>query len=457
LIVVVQRIRNIEEESMLERFFKFQENGTTLRREIAGGVTTFMTMAYIIFVQPVVLAAAGMDLESVLVATCLSSALATFLIGILANYPIAQAPAMGHNFFFTYVVVLTLGYTWQQALGTIFISGSIFLILAVAGLWDKLITSLPASLKSAIAVGIGLLIAMVGMQWSGIVVDNPGTLVGLGDLTSPPVLLSFLGLAVIAVLLALGVKTAILIGILATLVAGLLTGMVQYQGVVGPAPSLEPTLFKLDILGALQTGMLSIIFIFFFLDLFDTVGTLVGVSQEAGFIQEDGSLPRTRQALFSDAVGTVAGTLLGTSTVTSYIESSTGVSAGARTGFANIVTGMLFLLAIFFAPLLKMVSGGMELGEGVRLYPIIAPALIIVGVFMMNNVRQIPWNDFSEAIPAFLTMILMPLTFSITEGISFGFISYTALKTVQGKIKEVPLFISVFAVLFVLRYIFLMG
>jgi AGZA family xanthine/uracil permease-like MFS transporter len=457
LIVVVQRIRNIEEESMLERFFKFQENGTTLRREIAGGVTTFMTMAYIIFVQPVVLAAAGMDLESVLVATCLSSALATFLIGILANYPIAQAPAMGHNFFFTYVVVLTLGYTWQQALGAIFISGSIFLILAVAGLWDKLITSLPASLKSAIAVGIGLLIAMVGMQWSGIVVDNPGTLVGLGDLTSPPVLLSFLGLAVIAVLLALGVKTAILIGILATLVAGLLTGMVQYQGVVGPAPSLEPTLFKLDILGALQTGMLSIIFIFFFLDLFDTVGTLVGVSQEAGFIQEDGSLPRTRQALFSDAVGTVAGTLLGTSTVTSYIESSTGVSAGARTGFANIVTGMLFLLAIFFAPLLKMVSGGMELGEGVRLYPIIAPALIIVGVFMMNNVRQIPWNDFSEAIPAFLTMILMPLTFSITEGISFGFISYTALKTVQGKIKEVPLFISVFAVLFVLRYIFLMG
>jgi AGZA family xanthine/uracil permease-like MFS transporter len=457
LIVVVQPIRNIEEESMLERFFKFQENGTTLRREIAGGVTTFMTMAYIIFVQPVVLAAAGMDLESVLVATCLSSALATFLIGILANYPIAQAPAMGHNFFFTYVVVLTLGYTWQQALGAIFISGSIFLILAVAGLWDKLITSLPASLKSAIAVGIGLLIAMVGMQWSGIVVDNPGTLVGLGDLTSPPVLLSFLGLAVIAVLLALGVKTAILIGILATLVAGLLTGMVQYQGVVGPAPSLEPTLFKLDILGALQTGMLSIIFIFFFLDLFDTVGTLVGVSQEAGFIQEDGSLPRTRQALFSDAVGTVAGTLLGTSTVTSYIESSTGVSAGARTGFANIVTGMLFLLAIFFAPLLKMVSGGMELGEGVRLYPIIAPALIIVGVFMMNNVRQIPWNDFSEAIPAFLTMILMPLTFSITEGISFGFISYTALKTVQGKIKEVPLFISVFAVLFVLRYIFLMG
>lgn len=442
---------------MLERFFKFQENQTTLRREIAGGVTTFMTMAYIIFVQPVVLAAAGMDLESVLVATCISSALATFLIGILANYPIAQAPAMGHNFFFTYLVVLTLGYTWQQALGAIFISGSIFLILAVAGLWDKLITSLPASLKNAIAVGIGLLIAMVGMQWSGIVVDNPGTLVGLGDLTSPPVLLSFLGLAVMAILLALGVKTAILIGILATLAVGLLTGMVQYQGVVGPAPSLEPTLFKLDISGALQTGMLSIIFIFFFLDLFDTVGTLVGVSQEAGFIKEDGSLPRARQALFSDAVGTVVGTLLGTSTVTSYIESSTGVSAGARTGFANIVTGTLFLLAIFFAPLLKMVSGGMEFGEGVRLYPIIAPALIIVGVFMMNNVRQIPWNDFSEAIPAFLTMIVMPLTFSITEGISFGFIAYTVLKVVQGKIKEVPLFISLFALLFVLRYLFLMG
>ena len=440
---------------MLERFFKLRENDTTLRREITGGLTTFMTMAYIIFVQPVVLHAAGMDLEAVLVATCLSSALATILMGLLANYPIAQAPAMGHNFFFTYMVVLTLGYSWQQALGAIFISGCLFFILTLAGVCDKLITSLPASLKSAIAVGIGLLIAMVGMQWSGMVVDNPGTLVGLGDLSSPPVLLSLLGLTVMSVLLAMGVRTAILIGILVNLVAGLAFGMIDYQGIVGPVPSLQPTLFQLDISGALQTGMLSIIFIFFFLDLFDTVGTLVGVGQEAGFIETDGSLPRSRQALISDAVGTVAGTLLGTTTVTSYIESATGVSAGARTGLANIVTGLLFLLAIFFAPLLKMIGGGMEIGEGVRLYPVVAPALIIVGIFMMNNVRQIPWNDFSEAIPAFLTIILMPLTFSITEGIAFGFIAYTLLKTVQGKFREVPLLISLFALLFVLRYVFL--
>ena len=441
---------------MLEKLFKFRENHTTIGREIAGGVTTFMTMAYIIFVQPVVMHAAGMDLEAVLVATCLSSALATILMGVLANYPIAQAPAMGHNFFFTYVVVLTLGYSWQQALGAIFISGTIFLLLAATGLWDKLITALPTCLKNAIAVGIGLLIAMVGLQWSGVVVDNPGTLVGLGDLTSQPVLISFLGLVVMAVLLVRKVKTAILIGIAVSLLAGLATGLVHYQGIFGPIPSLQPTLFKLDIDSALQTGMLAIIFIFFFLDLFDTVGTLVGVSQEAGFIKEDGSLPRARQALISDALGTIVGAFLGTSTVTSYIESSTGVSAGARTGFANIVTGLLFLMAIFFAPLLRMVGGGIETANGAHLYPIIAPALIVVGVFMMNNVARINWSDFSEAIPAFLTIILMPLTFSITEGIAFGFISYTLLKTVQGKFKEVPWLISLFALLFVLRYLFLM-
>ncbi|RMF60875.1 MAG: NCS2 family permease [Calditrichaeota bacterium] len=440
---------------MLEKWFHFQEKGSNLSREITGGLTTFLTMAYIIFVQPVVMHAAGMDLEAVLVATCLSSALATILMGVLSNYPIAQAPAMGHNFFFTYVVVLTLGYTWQQALGAIFISGSIFFILTLFGLWDKLITALPASLKNAIAVGIGLLIAMVGMQWSGIVVDNPGTLVGLGDLTSKPVLLSLLGLTVTAFLLVRGVKAAILIGILVNLIVALALGMVHYQGVVEAAPSLKPTLFQLDIKGALQTGMLAIIFIFFFLDLFDTVGTLVGISQEAGFIEKDGSLPRARQALLSDAAGTIIGALLGTSTITSYIESSAGVSAGARTGLANIVTGLLFLIAIFFAPLLRMVGGGIEVVEGVKLYPIIAPALIIVGVLMMNNVTRIEWSDYSEAIPAFLTMLMMPLTFSITEGIAFGFISYTLLKAVKGKFKEVPWLISLFAILFILRYLFL--
>ena len=442
---------------MLNRFFKFEANATNLRQEISGGITTFMTMAYIIFVQPVVMSAAGMDMGAVLVATCVASALATFLMGILANYPIALAPGMGHNFFFTYAVVLTMGYSWQQGLGAIFISGVLFILLAFVGLREKLINSLPPALKSAIAVGIGLLIAMVGMQWSGLVVDNPGTLVALGNITSPPVLLSLLGLAVIAILLALQIRAAILIGILVSLIAGLLTGMVEYSGIIGAVPSVEATFFQLDIAGALQGGMLSIIFIFFFLDMFDTVGTLVGISQEAGFIKEDGHLPRARQALLADAIGTVSGTLLGSTTITSYIESSSGVSSGARTGFASVITGLLFLLALFFSPLLKMIGGGIEMSEGIILYPIIAPALIIVGTYMMKNVKYIPWDDLSEAIPAFLTIIIMPLTFSITEGIAFGFIAYTLLKTAQGKLKTVPLLISIFAVLFILRYIFLMG
>lgn len=440
---------------MIERLFRLRENQTTLQREISGGATTFLTMAYIIFVNPIVLAASGMDLESVMVATCISSAFATLLMGLMANYPIALAPGMGENFLFTYTVVLTLGYSWQQALGAIFISGVLFVLLSFVGLREKLITAVPAALKNGIAVGIGLLIAVVGLEWSGIVVDNPGTLVGLGDLKSAPVLLSLLGLMVMAVLLARGIRAAILLGIGTTLVTGLAVGMIKYQGVVGPAPSIQPTLFKLQIASLLDVNMISVIFIFFFLDLFDTVGTLIGVSQEAGLLQPDGSLPRARQALLSDALGTVVGSLLGTSTVTSYIESATGVSAGARTGLANMVTGLLFLLAIFFAPLVRMIGGGIQTAEGLTLYPVIAPALIIVGCFMLKNVSRIDWSDFSEAIPAFLTMIVMPLTFSITEGISFGFISYTLLKSVQGKFREVPPLISAFAVLFILRYIFL--
>ena len=440
---------------MIERIFGLRKAQTNLKREISGGLTTFMTMAYIIFVQPAVLSAAGMDLGAVMVATCLSSAFATFVMAFLANYPIALAPAMGHNFFFAYTVVLTLQYSWQQALGAIFISGVLFIALSFVGLRERLINAVPVALKNGIAAGIGLLIAVVGLEWAGIVVDTPGTLIGMGKLSSPPALLSLLGLTVMAVLLAMGARIAILAGILVTLIVGLLTGMVSYEGIVGPVPSIKPTLFKLDIAGALQTGMLSIIFVFFFLDLFDTVGTLIGVSQESGLLKPDGSLPRARQALLSDAIGTVSGALLGTSTVTSYIESATGVSAGARTGLANVVTGLMFLLAIFFAPLVKMIGGGIKFGEGPVLYPVVAPALIIVGCFMLKNISQIKWDDFSEAIPAFLTIILMPLTFSITEGIAFGFISYTLLKAVQGKIREVPLLVSGFAVLFLIRYIFL--
>ena len=389
---------------MLERLFKLEENNTTWQSEVSGGVTTFATMAYIIFVQPVVMNAAGVDLESAMVATCIAAALATLLMGLLANYPIALAPGMGHNIFFTYVVVLTLGYTWQQAMGAIFLSGFAFILLSFVGLRERLIAAVPNTLKNAITVGIGFLIAVVGLEWSGIVVDNPGTLVGLGDLTSPPVLVAFLGLAVMGVLLSLGVQGGILIGILCTLAASLASGMVHYEGIIGSVPSIAPTLFQLDIPGAVESGMLSIIFVFFFLDLFDTVGTLIGVTQEAGILAPDGTLPRARWALLSDAIGTVAGALMGTSTVTCYIESAAGVSAGARTGLANVVTGALFFLAIFFAPLARMIGGGVEYGGGLTLYPVVAPALIIVGCFMLKNVSRIDWSDLGEAIPAFLTM-----------------------------------------------------
>ena len=435
--------------------FHLSEKGTTWQRELLGGTTTFMTMGYIIFVQSTILQAAGMDPGAVMVATCLASALATFSMGLLANYPIALAPGMGHNVFFSYTVVLTLGYTWQQALGATFISGTLFLLLSCFGLRESLIRALPSSLKNAIAVGIGLLISLVGLEWSGIVTDHPGTLVGLGDLTSAPVLLSLFGLTIITVLITRGWHGAILIGILLSLLAGLLSGMVHYEGVLGPTPSLAPTLFQLDIPGALEKGMISIILLIFLLDLFDTVGTLSGVSHQAGLLQSDGSLPRARKAFFSDALGTVSGALCGTSTVTSYIESAAGVSAGARTGLANLATGSLFLLAMLFEPLIRMVSGGVETAEGTRLYPIVAPALIIVGFYMLKNVKQIPWSDPAEAIPAFLTLIMMPLTFSITDGMAFGFISYVVLKTVQGKARDIQLLIFASSLLFLLRYLIL--
>ena len=440
---------------MTFKLVQLRGTGTTWQKEILGGTTTFMTMGYIIFVQATILQASGMDPGAVMVATCLASALATFCMGLLANYPIAMAPGMGHNVFFSYTVVLTLGYTWQQALGATFISGALFLLLSCFRLRENLIRALPDSLKNAFAVGIGLLITLVGLQWSGLVADHPATLVGLGDLTSAPVLLSLFGLSITTILITRGWHSAILIGVLLNLLAGLGSGLVQYEGILGPVPSLAPTLFQLDIPGALGKGIVSIILLIFLLDLFDTVGTLSGVGQQAGFFRPEGSLPRAGRALFSDAVGTVFGALCGTSTVTSYIESAAGISAGARTGLANLVTGSLFLVALFFAPLIKMVSGGVETADGVRLYPIVAPALVVVGFYMLTNVKKIPWKDPGEAIPAFLTIIMIPLTFSITDGMAFGFIAYVILKAVQGEIREVPLLIVICSLLFLLRYLML--
>ena len=445
-------------KAWLNRHFKLEENNTNIRTEMVGGITTFMTMSYIIFVQPAILSAAGMDQGAVMVATCVSSAIATLLMGLLAKYPIALAPGMGHNVFFAVIVCGIMGYSWPVALGAVFISGAILLILSLAGVWETLVAAVPDSLKHSIAVGIGVLIAFVGLQYGGIVVDAPppvpGTtdiLVMLGDLTSKPVLLALFGVVLTAVFMALKVRGAILLGIFATSLMGIPLGVVKFQGIVAVPPSVMPTLLKLDIPGAFQTGLLTVVFLIFFIVLFDTMGTLIGVSAPAGFLK-DGKLPRANQAMFADAVGTVGGALMGTSTVTSYIESVSGIAHGAKTGLANVFTSLLFVVALFFSPLTAMIGGSFDY-NGAILRPVIAPPLIIVGFLMMKSIVFIKWDDLTEAIPAYLTIIIMPLTFSITEGIAFGFISYSMLKLVTGKGKDVHWVIYLFAVLFIVRYI----
>ncbi|TAL10477.1 MAG: NCS2 family permease [Nitrospirae bacterium] len=444
-------------QSFLERRFQLASNGTTVGTEALAGLTTFLTLSYIIFVQPAVLSSAGMDFGAVMAATCLASAFATLLMGLYANYPIALAPAMGHNFYFAFTVCGAaaaggMGFRWETALGGVFVSGVIFLALSRFGFRERLLNAIPDSLKHAIAVGIGLLIAFVGLQWAGIVVARPGILVGLGRLGSPPVLLALFGLVLTSVLLSRGIRGGILWGILATAAAGLPLGLVQYSGLVSGPPSLAPTLFKLDLMGLLSGAGFLVIFIFFFLALFDTIGTLVGVSEQAGFLK-DGRLPRAEKALMSDAAGMSAGALLGTSTITSYVESAAGVAVGGRTGLASVVTAGLFLLALFFAPFARMVGEGYITPEGAHLYPVIAPALILIGSFMARGIQRIPWTDPTEAIPAFLTILVMPLTVSITDGIAFGLISYSMLKLVTGRAHDAHWLIHLFAGLLVLRYV----
>jgi len=434
----------------IERTFQLKELQTSVRQEVIGGLTTFMTMSYIIFVQPAILGQVGMDRGAVMMATCLASALATLLTGILSNYPIAQAPGMGHNVFFAVTVCGLMGYSWQVALGANFISGIIFLILALLGVAGKLIEIIPDSLKNAIAAGIGLLIALIGLEYAGIVVATPGVLVGLGDLGSKPVILAFFGLLFVATLMTYEIPGAILWGILATALIGVPLGVVKFQGVLSTPPALSPTLFKLDIGGALKSGLIPIIFVFFFLDVFDTVGTLVGVCAPAGFFK-NGKLPRANQAMLADALGTVVGTLLGTSTVTSYIESSTGISQGARSGLASVITSILFLGAVFLNPLAAMVGGSFIYKDQV-LHPVIAPPLIIVGFLMMKSVARINWDEVSEAIPAFLTLVVMPLAVSITDGMAFGFISYSLIKLVKGEGKKVHWLVYLISLLLLVRY-----
>jgi AGZA family xanthine/uracil permease-like MFS transporter len=438
---------------MLERIFKIKKLNTTVKQEFIGGSTTFMTMAYIIFVQPAMLSSAGMDFGAVLIATCISSALAIIVMGIYANYPIALAPGMGQNFFFSYVVVMSMGIPWEKALGIVFIAGLIFIILSIFGAREKLINAIPDSLKNAIAVGIGLMITLVGLEWSGIIVDDPVLLLNLGDFTIPSTQLALFGLVLTSALLVWKIPGAMLLGIFSTTLAGLIIGMIPYEGIFSPPPSIQPTFFKLDILGALHFDLLAIIITFLILDLFDTIGTLIGIASEAGFL-ENGKLPRAEKALFSDALGTMVGAICGTSTVTSYIESASGVASGAKTGLANIFTASFFILAIFLYPLIKMVGGGIQGAENIILRPTIAPVLILIGIYMIKNVRNIPWDDLSEGIPAFMTIVIIAFSFIPTEGIAFGFISYSFLKLIKGEAKKVPFVLWIFAIIFLLRYLF---
>jgi len=438
---------------LLERRFALRAHGTTVRTEVIAGLTTFLTMAYIIFVQPAVLGAAGMDPGAVLTATCLATALATLLMALLANYPIAVAPAMGHNFFFAYSVVIGMKVPWQVALGAVAIAGVIFILTAGIGLREKLITAMPGSIKHAIAAGIGLLIAAIGLQWAGLIVASPGTLVMLGDLHGRAPLLALGTLALTAILIARRIPGAFLWGMLAATLVGGALGLVQNHGIASMPKSLAPTFMQLDISGALHPGMIAVVFVFFFLALFDSVGTLVGVGTQAG-LMKDGTLVRGREALLADAIGTVAGAVLGTSTVTAYIESGAGVAAGGRTGLASVVTAMLFLLSLFLHPLVQTIGGGYTSGS-TTLYPIIAAPLILVGTMMIGGLRHVEWDDPTESIPAFLTLVMMPLAVSITEGVAFGLVSYALLKVATGRAREAHPLIYVFAIMFVARYAFL--
>ncbi|MGI6459191.1 MAG: NCS2 family permease [Candidatus Hydrogenedentales bacterium] len=447
----------------LDRFFGIRASGSTVQRELVGGLTTFATMSYIVFVQPAVLQVAGMPCGSVLLATCLSAAAACLLMGLVAHYPFALAPGMGENFFFSFTVVCTMGFSWQAGLAIVFISGLLFLLLSLFSARDRLMRVLPDCLKNAIGPGIGLLIAFIGLQWGGIVTSNPVTMVGLGSFRSAVPLMTAFGVLLTAALMALGVRIGILIGILATTGIGLLSAVLTRPD-TAIAWSTE-TFFNLNFreLSTHWGRALTAIALLFFMDLFDTIGTLVGVGKQAGYIDDDGVLPRAGRAFFSDAVGTCIGALFGTSTVTSFVESATGVAAGARTGLAAVVTGLCFVLAILLAPLVQIAGqdvgpafyGVDAAGPHVAMYPAVAPALIVVGFLMMAPLRRIAWEDVTESLPAFLTVAMMVFSYAIHEGIAIGCISFVAIKVATGRFKEVHPVLYGVAALLVLRYLFL--
>ncbi|HXX44827.1 MAG TPA: NCS2 family permease [Candidatus Acidoferrales bacterium] len=428
---------------MLERVFHLSENQTTVRRELLAGLTTFMTMAYVVVVNPRILHEAGMPLDGVLFATCISAALATLVMGIWANYPIALAPGMSLNAYFTYSIVLGRGVPWQTALGVVLLSGMLFLILTLTKVREQIVNGIPDCLKHGTAAGIGLFIAFIGFRNANIIVANASTFVGLGKMSDRQVILALLGVLLIAILVARRVGSAILIGIIAITIAGIPLGVSHWPAHVFSLPHPGGTFLKLDLRSAAKLGLGELVFVFFFVDLFDNVGTLVGVCEEGGFMR-DGKLPRASRALLADAFGTIFGALTGTSTVTSYVESAAGVAAGARTGLGNLLIAALFLAAMFCAPIVAAIPSYAT-----------APALILVGALMCGAVSRVKWSDFTDAVPAFLTLIGTPLTFSIATGLSMGLLSFTFLKLFTGRFKEISPLIWVLSVLFLLRYAFL--
>ena len=425
---------------MLDSFFKLKAHNTTVRTEILAGVTTFLAMAYILFVNPSILGETGMDKGAVFVATCLAAAIGSTVMGLIANYPIALAPGMGLNAFFTYTVVLHMGHTWQVALGAVFISAVCFFLLSIFRIREWIVNSIPLPLRSAIAAGIGLFLALIALQGAGIVVGNPATVVGMGDLTKPGAVLAILGFFLIVALEARKVRGAVLIGILVVTTASILLGFSPFNGLVSMPPSLAPTFMQLDIAGALDIGLLSVIFAFLFVDLFDNSGTLIGVAKRAGLMGKDGHMPKMGRALIADSTAAMAGSLLGTSTTTSYIESAAGVSAGGRTGLTAIVVAVLFLLALFFAPLAGSVPAYAT-----------APALFFVAVLMASGLAEIEWDDITEAAPVVVTALAMPLTYSIANGIAFGFIAWTLIKLLAGRARDLNSALVILSILFVVK------
>lgn len=425
---------------LLERLFKLSENKTNFRTEVLAGVTTFLTMCYIIIVNPIILSETGMNYGAVFVATCLAAAIGCLVMGLIANYPIALAPGMGLNAYFTYSVCLGMGVPWQTALAAVFISGLVFLAISFLKIREAIVNAIPMSLKFAIGGGIGLFLALVALKNAGIIVDNPATLVGLGNLKSPTVLLAFLGFIIIVVLHHLKVRGAIIISILAITGLSTLLGLNELKGVVGAIPSIAPTFMQMDFEGLFTATMIGVIFVFFLVDLFDSTGTLVGVSHRAGLLK-DGKLPRLKKALFADSTAIVAGAALGTSSTTPYIESASGVAAGGRTGLTAVVVAVLFLTCLFLSPLAQSVPGFAT-----------APALLFVGVLMIHGITNIDWDDITEAVPAFLTIVFMPFTYSIADGIAMGFISYAIIKLLTGKAKTVPYMVWIVAVLWVFKF-----